>query len=235
MLPQPSVLGSQSRRGKSTCDQPEIAEQAHSHTSFQDGAYQEREGYNTEGRLDDKTGFEGCIPLGPHLSISPEIPPVLNTGSTMAVQGPPFWPQQRSLLLHQAVEACSGYYEETGLPDNPVPRRHADHGKEYGEGKETSGHSNRVADKPGLHCEFEVPTQELEFLGFCLNSQDMTITLPQSKLRSLKKMATEMMGRQKTIVRELARLLGMMVASHPAVLPAPLYYRHLERAKTRAL
>ena len=78
-----------------------------------------------------------------------------------------------------------------------------------------------------------VPTQELDFLGFCLNSQDMT-TLPQSKLQSLKNMATEMMGRQKTTVRELACLLGM-VASHPTVLPAPLYYRHLERAKTRAL
>ena len=89
-LPQPSVLGSKSRWGKSTCDQPEIAEQAHSHTSFQDGVDQDCERYNTKGRLDDKTEFEGCIPLDPHLSISPEIPPVPNMGSTMAVQGPPF-------------------------------------------------------------------------------------------------------------------------------------------------
>lgn len=48
-------------------------------------------------------------------------------------------------------------------------------------------------------------------------------------------MATEMMEEQKITVRELARLLGMMPASHPAILPAPLYCRHLERAKTRAL
>ena len=36
-------------------------------------------------------------------------------------------------------------------------------------------------------------------------------------------------------MRELARLLGMMVAAHPAILPAPLHYRKLERAKSTAL
>lgn len=54
-------------------------------------------------------------------------------------------------------------------------------------------------------------------------------------MQSLKKMATEMLDSHKATVRELARLLGTMVASHPAILPAPLYYRHLERAKVRAL
>ena len=33
----------------------------------------------------------------------------------------------------------------------------------------------------------------------------------------------------------MAQLLGMMVAAHPAVLPAPLHYRYLERARTQAL
>ena len=36
-------------------------------------------------------------------------------------------------------------------------------------------------------------------------------------------------------VRELARLLGNMVAAHPAILPAPLHYRNVERAKSTAL
>lgn len=41
-----------------------------------------------------------------------------------------------------------------------------------------------------------------------------------------------MLDAQKTTVRKLARLLGTMVAS---LTLAPLYYRHPERAKTRAL
>ena len=44
-------------------------------------------------------------------------------------------------------------------------------------------------------------------------------------------MATEMLGGQKTMAQELACLLRMMVASHPAILPAPLYYRLLERPR----
>ena len=60
-------------------------------------------------------------------------------------------------------------------------------------------------------------------------------SLPLRKLHSLKKMARRLTDRGRTTVRELARLLGTMVAAHPAILPAPLHYRHLERAKSRAL
>ena len=76
------------------------------------------------------------------------------------------------------------------------------------------------------------PTQELEFLGFLLNSLKMTITLPSHKLHSLKKMVRRMLDQERTSVWEVARLLGTMVAAHSAILPAPLYCR---RAKTRAV
>lgn len=35
-------------------------------------------------------------------------------------------------------------------------------------------------------------------------------------------------------MRELSRILGVMVAAHPAVLPAPMFYRNLEHARTSA-
>lgn len=79
------------------------------------------------------------------------------------------------------------------------------------------------------------PTQELEFLGFLLNSHNMTIGLPTHKLHALKKMARRMADQKRTTLRELASLLGMMVAAHPAILPAPLHYRHLESARSRAI
>ena len=63
----------------------------------------------------------------------------------------------------------------------------------------------------------------------------MTIALPSHKLHSLKKLARQMMNQDETSVQNLARLLGTMVAAHPAVLPAPLHYRNLEAAKTKAL
>lgn len=79
------------------------------------------------------------------------------------------------------------------------------------------------------------PTQELEFLGFVLRSREMTIALPTQKLLTLKKTAKRMMEREETTIQDLACLVGMMVAAHPGILPAPLYYRQLEMAKSKAI
>lgn len=79
------------------------------------------------------------------------------------------------------------------------------------------------------------PTQRLDFLGFTLDSQKMTISLPQDKMHAIKKQANRILNKGKTTAHELAHLLGTMVAAHPAILPAPLYYRHLEAAKIRTI
>ena len=79
------------------------------------------------------------------------------------------------------------------------------------------------------------PVRSIEFLGFTVDSTAMTITLPQQKLSTLRKTASQLLRQEKVSARQLAQLLGMMVAAHPAILPAPLHYRALERAKRRAL
>ena len=79
------------------------------------------------------------------------------------------------------------------------------------------------------------PTQSLEFLGFVLDSKRMRISLPTEKLKSIRKLAEGICQRPYCSVRQMAQLIGMMVAAHPAVLPAPLHYRCLERARIQAL
>ena len=79
------------------------------------------------------------------------------------------------------------------------------------------------------------PVQSIGFLGFVLDSRKMSISLPTEKLKALQKTATKLSCQQTGTVRQLAQLLGMMVAAHPAILPAPLNFRYLERAKTQAL
>ena len=73
-----------------------------------------------------------------------------------------------------------------------------------------------------------VPAQEIQFLGFSLDSQAMSIVLPQNKLLSLTRKAREMKEKEHLTVRDLARLFGSMAAAHLAILLAPLYYRNLE-------
>ena len=76
--------------------------------------------------------------------------------------------------------------------------------------------------------------QVLEFLGFILNSKKMTISLPSHKLHTLKKLVKKMRDQEETTIQEIAQILGMMVAAHPVILPAPLHYRQLEIAKLTA-
>ena len=78
-------------------------------------------------------------------------------------------------------------------------------------------------------------TQSIDLLGFLLNSRTMTISLPREKLHAIQKAARKLRELQNVSVRQVACLLGMLVAAHPAILPAPLHYRNLERGKFVAL
>ena len=78
------------------------------------------------------------------------------------------------------------------------------------------------------------PSQRLEFLGFVINSKEMVISLPHQRLQSLRSLAKRTLRQERVTIRQLAQLLGMMTAAHPAILPAPLHYRHLERTKIQA-
>jgi hypothetical protein len=77
------------------------------------------------------------------------------------------------------------------------------------------------------------PAHTIEFLGFLLNSTTMTIALPSRKVHQIQQSARKMLKTTQITTRSLAQLLGLMVAAHPAVLPAPLYYRQLEKQKIR--
>ena len=54
-------------------------------------------------------------------------------------------------------------------------------------------------------------------------------------MRSLQRAARKLRLHGSGSVRQLAQLLGMMVAAYPAILPALLHFRYLKRARARAL
>ena len=79
------------------------------------------------------------------------------------------------------------------------------------------------------------PTQKIEFLGFQIDSQRMTISLPQQKIKSLKQRARHLCYVSQVSVREIAQILGLMISVQPAILTAPLFYQKVERLKIQAL
>ena len=80
-----------------------------------------------------------------------------------------------------------------------------------------------------------IPTQELEFLGFLMNSNSMTICLPPRKAITVKQACENLLNQSNPTIREVARVIGLLVSSLPGVQFGELHYRHLERNKISAL
>ena len=80
-----------------------------------------------------------------------------------------------------------------------------------------------------------VPSQTLEFLGFILNSVSMTVSLTEVKKIKIKEDCKFLRDNKQTTIREVARVIGILVLAFPAVQFGPLYYRRLEHDKSEAV
>lgn len=80
-----------------------------------------------------------------------------------------------------------------------------------------------------------IPTQVLTFLGFILDSRNMTICLTPEKQVKLVNACQNVLSESTPSVRTVAQLLGLMISSFPGVMYGPLHYRRLDMDKTRAL
>lgn len=78
-------------------------------------------------------------------------------------------------------------------------------------------------------------TQKLEFLGFILNSTEMTLTLTEHKVVKLASVCSEFLKAKNKTIRDLSVLIGNLVASFPAVPYGQLFYRQLENEKITML
>lgn len=79
------------------------------------------------------------------------------------------------------------------------------------------------------------PSKELLFLGFLINSEHMTVTLTKEKSMFLKQSCLELLSSAFPSIRCVARVIGLMISSAPAIELAMLYYRALENDKVDAL
>ncbi|KAM4795634.1 uncharacterized protein WCC33_000698 [Rhinophrynus dorsalis] len=76
-----------------------------------------------------------------------------------------------------------------------------------------------------------VPTRQLEFLGFVVDSSQASLKLPGAKIRSIWKEIRSILRKERISLRMLARIVGLLSASIQAIFPGPLHYRALQRLK----
>ena len=80
-----------------------------------------------------------------------------------------------------------------------------------------------------------IPKQIATYLGFIINTIRMIVTLTDEKKTDLKEKLENLLERETLAIREVASVVGHMVASFPASAFGPLYYRNIERDKIIAL
>ena len=87
-----------------------------------------------------------------------------------------------------------------------------------------------LPEKSVLH-----PAHKITYLGFWLDSIDMTVTLTEAKALKLKISCQKLAEQGTTTIQSLAETIGIMVASFPGVQFEPLFYRNCENHKYKAL
>ena len=79
------------------------------------------------------------------------------------------------------------------------------------------------------------PTQIITFLGFIINTIDMTVTLTLEKKKKIKSLGLGLLQSKNITIRMLSSFIGNLTASFEAVPEGRLYYRHLEWCKSLSL
>jgi hypothetical protein len=93
------------------------------------------------------------------------------------------------------------------------------------------------------HCGFVIhteksetePVHQIQYLGFILNSENMTSTLPACKKEHYIELCTQLIKANTSTAHEIASVVGKLVSSFYGVQFGPMHYRDLEKAKIRAL
>ncbi|XP_038061714.1 uncharacterized protein LOC119732327 [Patiria miniata] len=76
-----------------------------------------------------------------------------------------------------------------------------------------------------------VPSHQLTYLGFLINSSTMTLSLLTEKVHKIMTHCRDVLQAKDLTVRDLAKLIGRLSSSIQAVFPAPLFYRSLQQDK----
>ena len=77
------------------------------------------------------------------------------------------------------------------------------------------------------------PTQVITFLGFTINSVNMTLNLPHDKVTGIQSQRRQLLAQPSVTLRAIAQILGTLEAARPVIWKAPLRYRMLQEQMTQ--
>lgn len=80
-----------------------------------------------------------------------------------------------------------------------------------------------------------IPTHKISYLGNIIDSEKMIVYLPPDKVANIVQETTKLLVKQEASIRQVAKVIGLLVSAFSAVEYGKLFYRYLEMEKSRAL
>jgi hypothetical protein len=152
---------------------------------------------------------------------------------------PPFRVSHSPQGIHKINETSSGCFKTAGHSSSDLLGRHTNHGGVAGLSITPCSINLEPLGGPRFYSQLQkVPVSSLskiEFLGFLIDSTNLTLQLPGEKLRKIRKKCQNLLERIEISVRELSKFLGLLTSSIQAIFQAPLHYRHLQRLKNTTM
>lgn len=222
----------------STSGEPEAIESLHQETAFQDGRCEHAEGPASKGRLDSIYQSQGCLSV----MMAEEHRKFLHfmwEGQTYQFQCLPFGLRSAPRVFTNILKPVMALLRRQGIRtiiflDDMIIMAQS---KE--ELLQQIEEIIQLWQLLGFIINWEKsqlnPVQKNQFLGFEVDSRNMTIYLPQEKLERVVQACSLARHQETMTVCDLSRLIRRMTATMQVVLPAPLCYRNLQRLKNQAL
>ena len=207
--------------------------------TLQDGRCSMREGSPPAGRLHVQNRSQGCLPVNSHPSRIKEVPEVFMGQQDISVHSTPLRSLSSASMLYQGNETGPCEVEVPSHTNGTTFGRLPDIGK----GKQETESHYKVVENYLWSLGFvvnqeksqKIASQQIDFLGFRIDSLQMTFTLPAEKVKKIKDNCKQALRLKQVTVTDLARIIGTLTATHLAVLPAPLNYRGLQLQKEESL
>ena len=181
------VPGAKERGRSETCNKSQTSEQICEIRALQDGGVTYNKNPPPEERLDGKNRLEGCLLHDTHGPSMPSPPPFQSREEVIPIQLSPLRPMHGPQSVYQNSQASCGDVEVHGTSGGDIHRRHASHGIlqrfPYGSHSFDPVSPRFIINEKKSLLE---PTQEIEFLAMIINSKEMDISLPGSKIRDIK-------------------------------------------------
>ncbi|XP_065180118.1 uncharacterized protein LOC135810554 [Sycon ciliatum] len=207
-------------------------------SSFQDGGHRHPPGLAPAWGLPHPAGSEGCVPHSGDEGQRSSFPSFQLAGSSVRVPVTPIRPVVSPLDIHQLLHPVVATLRQFGIRviiylDDLLILAHS-----LLAAREATASVVHLLCSLGFVINFSksclVPSQEITFLGFLVCSTTMTIQISQDPRDKLLRTCRQLLQADRTTVREVASVVGMMQSAWPGVLPAPLHLRGLQDLKNSA-